>query len=141
MKFCYLPCCVLVSCAAFFLAGCGKDNGLAPVTGRVLLDGKPLEGAAVMFQPTGGGVPATGVTGAGGEFEMMTGQTKGAALGNNNISVVKQENVSTTRKVEESEIVPMKMLTPPKYASPQTSGLSVEVKRGMEPVELKLMAK
>ncbi len=30
----------------------------------------------------------------------------------------------------------MKSLTPPKYASPQTSGLTVEVKPGMEPVEL-----
>ena len=48
----------------------------------------------------------------------------------NKISVAKQVAAASNRKAEESEIVPMKSLTPPKYASPQTSGLSVEVKKG-----------
>jgi hypothetical protein len=123
------------------LVGCGQDNGLAPVKGRVLLDEQPLDGAAVMFQPVGGGVPATATTDSKGEFEMMTAQAKGAALGENKVSVAKQVIAAPNRKVEESEIVPMKSLTPPKYASPQTSGISVDVKRGMEPVELKLISK
>lgn len=140
MKLRLTPGCLLFGCVALLL-GCGSDNGLVPVRGTVLLDDKPLEGAAVMFQPPGSGVPATGVTDAKGEFELVTGTAKGAAIGQNSISVVKQVNVASNRKTEESEIVPMKMLTPAKYASPQTSGLSVEVKRGMEPVELKLKSK
>lgn len=130
----------LMICCAVVLAGCGEDNGLVPVRGRVLLDDQPVEGAAVMFQPDQG-VPATATTDAKGEFEMSTPQGKGAAVGMNKISVSKQVAANPNRKTEESEIVAMKSLTPPKYASPQTSGLSAEVKRGMEPVELKLSSK
>lgn len=121
------------------LAGCGGGDGLAPVKGRVLLDGQPVAGAAVMFEPEGGGVPATGVTDASGEFSLATsGKGAGATLGKNGVSVSKQVAAQPNRKVEESEIVPMKSETPVKYASPMTSGLSVEVKRGMAPVELQL---
>jgi hypothetical protein len=34
--------------------GCGGST-VAPVSGRVILDGKPLAGIHVSFQPTGGG--------------------------------------------------------------------------------------
>ncbi len=122
------------------LVGCGDNSGLAPVTGRATLDGEPLVEAAVLFQPDGGGVPATGVTDKDGKFELTTGELKGAAVGKNGVSVIKEISVQPKRKIEESEIVPMKMLTPPKYASPQTSGLTVEVKTGMEPVQLELVS-
>lgn len=77
----------LLICWVFFLAGCGEDNGLVPVRGRVLLDDQPVEGAAVMFQPDQG-VPATATTDAKGEFEMSTPQGKGAAVGIDRKSVV-----------------------------------------------------
>lgn len=128
-------------CSLALMIGCGSESGLAPVKGRVLMNGQPLAGAAVMFHPEGGGMPATGVTDSNGDFEMETSQVKGAAIGKNNVSVSKQVNAESNRKTEESEIVAMKSLTPPKYASPQTSGLSVDVKPGMERVELKLDAK
>ncbi len=139
MKLHWISSGLLIWCAVVF-AGCGEGNGLVPVKGRVLLDDQPVEGAAVLFQPDQG-VPATATTDAKGEFEMSTSQGKGATVGMNKISVAKQVAIASNRKTEESEIVPMKSLTPPKYASPQTSGLSVEVKRGMEPVELKLSSK
>ena len=66
----------LLFCCTVVLAGCGDDNGLVPVRGRVLLDNQPVEGAAVMFQPDKG-VPATATTNAEGEFEMSTPQGKG----------------------------------------------------------------
>ncbi len=122
------------------VSGCGGDHGLAPVSGRVTLDGTPLADAAVLFQAEGGGVPATGVTDKEGNFAMSTGDLTGAAIGNNSISVVKEISLQPKGKVEESEIVPTKMLTPPKYASPQTSGLTVDVKPGMEPVILELVS-
>ena len=38
------------------LAGCGQTNpSTFPVAGQVLLDGQPLEGAAVMLKPVAGG--------------------------------------------------------------------------------------
>jgi hypothetical protein len=124
--------------AICLLAGCSRD-GLVPVKGRVLLDGQPVEKAAVLFEPDGGGVPATGVTDANGDFTRSTsGRGAGAAAGLNKISVAKQVPVQPNRKVEEGEIVPMRSETPDIYASPRTSGLSVDVKRGMAPVELQL---
>jgi hypothetical protein len=128
-----------VLCCAGLLSGCGADRGLAPVQGRVVLDGKPVEGAAVMFEPESGGIPATGITDAKGEFSLTTtGRGTGATIGKNGVSVSKQVIAEPNRKVEESEIVAMKSETPVKYASPRTSGLSFEVKRGMAPVELQL---
>jgi hypothetical protein len=124
--------------AICLFVGCSND-GLVPVKGRVQLDGKPIEGAAVLFEPEGGGVPATGVTDANGDFTLSTsGRGEGAATGMNKVSVAKQVPVLPNRKVEEGEIVPMKSETPEIYASPQTSGLTVDVKRGMAPVELQL---
>lgn len=132
--------CVFWICISI-LSGCGSGNGLAPVTGRVTLDDKPIEGAAVLFQPDSGGVPATGVTGANGEFELTTsGLGSGATIGKNGVSVAKTVSVQPNRKIEDSEIVPMKSETPVRYASPKTSGISIDVKPGMDPVELKLIS-
>jgi hypothetical protein len=132
---------LLVAIVVGIFAGCGSD-GLVPVKGRVLLDGKPIEGAAVLFEPEVGGVPATGVTDANGDFKLSTsGHGEGATAGLNKVSVAKQVPVEPNRKVEEGEIVPMRSETPDFYASPQTSGLTVEVKRGMAPVELQLKSR
>ena len=123
------------------LCGCGANNGLAPVQGRVLLDGQPVAGAAVLFELESGGVPATGVTDASGQFSLSTsGRGVGAPLGKNGVSVSKQVIAQPNRKVEEGEIVAMKSQTPIKYASPQTSGLTIDVQPGMPPVELQLQS-
>lgn len=128
---------LILACAFCCFAGC-SDNGLAPVSGKVVIDGKPIENAAVLFQPEDGGVPATGVTGPNGEFTLSTGGIPGAALGKNSVSVAKSVAAQPNRKIEESEIVPTKLETPVKYASPKTSGITIDVKRGMPPVELTL---
>ncbi len=129
---------IFLACAFCMFSGCG-GNGLVPVSGKVLLDGKPIENAAVMFQSEDGGVPATGITGPNGEFTLTTsGLGKGASVGKNGVTVVKSVVAQPNRKVEEGEIVPMKVETPVKYASVQTSGITIDVKNGMEPVELQL---
>ncbi len=48
----------LVGCV-FLLAGCGKPATPTPVeiTGKVLLDGKPMSDGDIYFQPTDGRVP------------------------------------------------------------------------------------
>ncbi len=126
-------------CCVALLSGCGANGGFAPVKGRVLLDGKPVDGAAVLFEPESGGVPATGVTNSNGEFSLSTtGHGAGAAIGKHGVSVSKQVIAQPNRKVEESEIVAMKSETPEKYASPRTSGINIEVKSGMAAVELQL---
>ena len=60
----------LVLCAV----GCSK-NPCVPVTGQVLLDGQPLEGASVIFSPVEAGPEigsASAVTDADGNFELKS---------------------------------------------------------------------
>jgi hypothetical protein len=45
-----LPLCSLVAALAL-VAGCSEPTGIAQVSGVVLLDGRPLDGAVVTFQP------------------------------------------------------------------------------------------
>ena len=54
------------------LAGCGKGGQqIAPVHGRVTLDGQPLPNADVQFQPDGSQRPSSGRTDADGRYELM----------------------------------------------------------------------
>ena len=53
-------------------AGCGQGGpATAPVVGTVTLDGRPLAGALVLFQPSQG-VPARGITDDDGGFSLTT---------------------------------------------------------------------
>jgi hypothetical protein len=63
----------LLALAALAVAGCG-GTAYVPVSGRVNLDGAPLAGAVVLFQPDGTGSHAgpgsSGVTAADGSFTL-----------------------------------------------------------------------
>jgi hypothetical protein len=62
-------------------AGCGSNTGTVKVQGTVTLDGEPLEGASVTFQPDGKeGRPASGVTDKNGTFQLGTFSTNDGAL-------------------------------------------------------------
>lgn len=78
---------VLVAAAVLCLAGCGGGPKYAPVSGSVFLDGKPLAGAVVIFQPIGadprdtGGVGSVGLTDAAGAFTLkVVGEDRPGAL-------------------------------------------------------------
>lgn len=73
-----------------FLVGCGA--GTKPVEGIVTMDGKPLEGATVMFNPQGSdGQPADGKTDASGKFTLSTRGKPGAAPGNYKVTVTQSK--------------------------------------------------
>jgi len=81
------------------LAGCGKKEigislpELAPVTGVVTLDGQPLEGAIVSFEPDDLNVDrreSRGVTGSDGRYELYyIDDVKGAVLGTLRVRISK----------------------------------------------------
>ena len=53
-------------------AGCGKSGPeVAPVKGRVTLDGRSLEMVDIVFQPEDGKSPATSRTDADGHYELL----------------------------------------------------------------------
>ena len=81
---------VLLVLAALLTAGCGgSDENLGSVKGRVTLDGEPLEGATVQFQPTAeGGAPSSGMTDAKGRYELMyTFNSRGAVPGEHVVEI------------------------------------------------------
>lgn len=82
---------------ALLAAGCQSPSTLAPVSGRVTLDGKPLAGVAITFQPlrTEASEPvastlgSTGVTDADGRYVLrsMTTNSPGAAVGHHKVYI------------------------------------------------------
>ena len=53
------------------LCGCGGEGAeVAPVTGRITLDGRPLAGARIRFQPERSGSPSYGTANAQGRYEL-----------------------------------------------------------------------
>ncbi len=93
----------LYACLILALAGCGGSGNykLAPVSGKVILDGKPLPGATVRFEPIevprgseGMGVISAGMTNEQGEFRLTTVMgDRGAVVGTHRVMV-------STMKVE-----------------------------------------
>jgi hypothetical protein len=65
IRFCFLT-------LAVAAAGCGVTSRTSPVSGVVLLDGKPLIGASIHFVAQGTGRDATGETNKNGQFTMST---------------------------------------------------------------------
>jgi hypothetical protein len=78
---------------ACLVSGWGGAGGIAPVSGVVKLNGKPVAGVELLFQPVTGdslkspGPAATGVTGADGRYVLKTiGEGKaGATVGKNHV--------------------------------------------------------
>ena len=86
--------------AAVSVAGCGRRRALAPVTGKVLYQGKPLRFGAVTFLPEHG-QPATGVIQADGAFQMVThGEGNGAAVGRNLVRIACYEGQDPDAKAK-----------------------------------------
>jgi hypothetical protein len=122
---------------------------VVPVSGVVTLDGKPLAGAAITFEPVAGGVFGCGSTNEKGEFTLGTfAETDGALVGVHRISIVPDiispaamgqtpgGEEGMDRRGESSRGA--KSRIPEKYASIDTSGLQVDVQKGMPPVTFEL---
>ncbi|MFC1597648.1 carboxypeptidase regulatory-like domain-containing protein [Planctomycetota bacterium] len=119
---------VRVACGSlivFLLAtGCG-DGGpeRGNVTGKVTLDGKPLEGADLEFQPTEGS-PSYGTTNPDGKYKLMyTRDKKGAMVGEHTVRIT----TSTTATDENGNEIRVPQQVPPEYSR---EGVVKEVKPG-----------
>jgi len=64
----------LFLCCVFCLLamGCGSKEKVVAVSGTVTMNGEPLLDCGVLFQRTGGGISASGVTDAQGKFTLKT---------------------------------------------------------------------
>ena len=137
---------VALSALGIFLGtGCGSDDGIGkryPVSGKVTYRGIPVEQGTITFLPDGaeeGARPAAGTI-ADGEYSLATvGDQDGALPGKYKVTVVSQEldesklNIPTyggqpTPESRRKAARTRKSLVPAKYAQPQSSELSYEVK-------------
>lgn len=78
---------------ALMLLGCGqKGPATATVSGTIKLNGEPVEGAVVLFQPVGEGRSSRGLTDANGRYTLTyTADQKGALIGEHIVSVSKSK--------------------------------------------------
>ncbi len=129
------------------LIGCGSDRPtLVSVSGRVTLDGKPLEGATVAMKLIEQGAsqfgrPCRAVTDADGSYRPSAyGDAQGIPPGKYQVAVMKQE-IPPNYNAENPAAVPVNIrwITPRYYSDVVTSGLVVEVSSsGISPEVLNL---
>ena len=119
------------------LTGCGKTGPqLAPVSGTVTFNGKPLARARVVFYPSDGRRTAIGMTDDKGQFSLGTyAIDDGALVGQHEVVVVAR---GPRRPAPFSKNMPKPPqgfaftmpgppLIPKKYFRPETSGITFEV--------------
>lgn len=113
------------------LSGCNPGPELAPLNGKVLLDGEPLKFGSVMLQPESG-QPALGRIQPDGTFEMSTHNVSdGATVGMNRIRISCYEGQNPNFGEDAIEQKGLgKLLIRPFYAHYSSSGLAVEVASG-----------
>ena len=121
--------------------GCG--SGLASVSGTVTLDGQPIQGGSdlrgtVTFYPRESGfLPAIGLIGENGKYELSTGTEPGAKPGSYGVAIV-----ATRIIIPEPGATPSgRPVTPRRYASNSESGLTAEVRAGNNTIDFPLSSK
>jgi hypothetical protein len=145
---------LLIAVGLICCAGCGTSD-FVPVSGVVTLDGKPVEGASVIFHRLEGeGQSAFAGTDASGAFVLKTEDLPGAWIGNYEVAVRKVRTEGFPAIVEGFDVVDglsglitdqtnMKEIwdVPQHYGSFETSGLKIEITQGMPAVKLELKSK
>lgn len=132
-----------------FVSGCGSPYALNEVTGKVTLDGNPLDNATIIFNPAGTGASASGVTDASGVYKIRDTRPDadfGAEAGDYEVTVIWSPPPAVdTSKMDSSSADYDKMAAeqarqvnakpptnnfPVAYGNPKTSGLKATVKKG-----------
>ena len=115
--------------------GCGASSDYIPVEGQVLYKEKPLANATVVFQPADG-PPSFGKSAEDGAFKIEPNdRMKGARIGLNKVRI--SARVQPTGG--ESEVALGRLITPERYATFESSGITAEVKPdGNEPFVFRL---
>lgn len=123
--------------------GCGSSGPtIAPVSGTVTLDGKPVAGAAIGFMAIGDGPVAHGTTDAEGRYTLTCFNEPGAVVGDYNVVVSKMVDHGI---LPDGTIAPggsrEQWFTPKRYARVETSGLKATVQKGKNEIPLKLTSR
>jgi hypothetical protein len=122
------------------LTGCGGTDGapeLAPASGTISYQGKPLAGAHVVFASESGARISRGITDDNGRYQLGTFKPgDGAVVGKQLVTVVAEgprrppPPGTPGAGMPGGPSLPGLALIPEKYFQPQTSGLTAEVRSG-----------
>jgi hypothetical protein len=125
-----LFCCGIIV-SLILMSGCGGDRpSVVPVSGKVLIDDKPLTFGTVVFSPKNGR-QSTGVINKDGTFSLTCYKLNdGAIIGDHKISVSATESLNADTA--------LKWYTPPKYSEASKSGLTQEIKGANDSVIIRL---
>jgi hypothetical protein len=114
---------------ALAVLGCGHDEKLTPVCGRVLWQGQPLPGGTIVFTPDvergGHGTVACGEIGADGRYSLRTEDQFGVAPGWYRVTIAAAIPIPAPNQ---SAGLPIEL--PRRYTDPEQSGLLREVQPG-----------
>lgn len=133
---------LFLSCLVVFLASCSGAAG-PRVKGQVLLDGKAVEGARVVFHGDGGNVT---VTDAEGKFSLDGTTFKSVKPGKYIVRITKYVDKKTGQAIDPEQYDQVlaagtaKNFLPDKYGGDEMNPLSGEIKAGenaLPPFELK----
>jgi len=118
-------------CAFSCASGC--SDGLpkrVPVSGKVLIDGKPVTSGNIRMAPAAGGRLSVAPIAADGSFKMTTFKLgDGCVLGKHVVTVLSFDDVNETTR---------RWNTPKEYSMPAKSGLSADVSGPTDSLEFNL---
>jgi hypothetical protein len=122
--------CAVMLAAAVAATGCNDGRpARVPVSGEVLIDGKPLPGAFVSFYPLTGR-PSNGRTDSSGRFVLgCFDDADGAQLGTHQVTIIAVEEINPNT---------MRWFAPKAYANHQTSGLEYTIDRRTDDLKIEL---
>jgi len=132
----------LLLMGAILAAGCSQSSGLAPITGRVTLDDKPVPNMIVNFTPLGetAGNGALGHTDAEGRYALLDARGEaGAYVGEYKVSFY--PGASRTAQADPAldvVAVPSRGGLPPIYLDPNQTPLRATVPQGGGTIDLLL---
>jgi hypothetical protein len=133
-----LSCCLILTPA--LLTGCNSAKD-GTVQGKVTVDGTPANGGFVVFTPSGGGQGISGIIQADGTYRAVE-----VPLGQVKVSVTPPPKATGTAPPIAGMEPPggaagKPVPIPPKYAAPNTSGLSTTVTGGTNTYDVALVSK
>jgi hypothetical protein len=121
--------------------GCGdKRPAVAPVSGRVTCQGKPVVAGRIMFYPENGR-PAVGQIGPDGTYQLTTNPEcpgDGALLGRHRVTIEatrlvggrQPKSFADEQRAFNAGVPNIEWLVPEKYSRLETTTLTAEVKPG-----------
>ena len=116
--------------AVLMMAGCGDGRPKrVPVSGRVLIDGQPLQAGYIRLIPEGAR-PSGSEIDSKGRFTLTCFDGEdGAVLGTHRVEVSAREQINA---------LTTKIHAPKKYSSAETSGITVEITEPTDDLTIEL---